>query len=213
MITRVGLIRHGQTQWNVDGRWQGHAHVPLNDEGRQQAHRLAEHLMEQHFQIAAVYSSDQLRAMETAQIVASTLNAPLFPDVRLREIDMGDWQGLTGEEIRAWDKERYEVISNDPYNVPRPNGESLNQVAERATRAMTEYVTKHPDAHILVFSHGGTIRTVLHRLGLIHDDWHGLGNTSVTTLTHADGTWQIQELNAQEHLNKGTPLPMDNPET
>ncbi len=208
MITRIGLIRHGQTQWNADGRWQGHAHVPLNDEGLRQAHLLAEHLAEIRLVIAHVYASDQRRASQTGQAIAAALNAPLRLDARLREIDMGDWQGLTGEEIRTWDKERYDVISADPFNLPRPNGESLNQVADRATAALTEYVAHYPEAHLLVVTHGGTIRTILHRLGLINHDWHGVGNTSITTLSyqHAEARWQLHELNAMDHLQKGTPL-------
>src|SRR6185369_7089516 len=100
MTTHITLIRHGQTPWNATGRWQGHAFVPLNDEGRRQATRLAKHLLPIADEITAIYSSDLVRASETAEIIAARLEKTVRVDVRLREIDMGEWQGLTGDEIR-----------------------------------------------------------------------------------------------------------------
>src|SRR5690348_989834 len=113
MPTRITLVRHGETAWNKDKRVQGHAHVPLNDEGRRQAMLLAEHLLPTAGDITAIYSSDLLRAMETSTYIANRIGKTVVPDVRLREIHMGEWQGLTPAEIRAWDSERYERIMKD----------------------------------------------------------------------------------------------------
>src|SRR5258707_7809407 len=110
MLTRVTLIRHGETAWNVNGRWQGQAAVPLNDEGRRQAMLLAEHLLPRAAEFAAIYSSDSLRCRETAELVASRLDKSVQLDARLREIDLGEWQGLTSDEVQAWDIERLQMV-------------------------------------------------------------------------------------------------------
>lgn len=85
MVTRIGLIRHGETFWNRMGRWQGHAAVPLNEEGMYQARLLADYLLQNSHQISAIYSSDLKRASDTAQVLADRLKKPLALDARLRE--------------------------------------------------------------------------------------------------------------------------------
>ena len=140
--TRILLARHGETEWNRLGRWQGHADPPLNETGRSQAAALAEQL--EGDGIAAVYSSDLRRASETARIVAGRLGLEVTEDRALREIDVGSWQGLTKAQIdgRPWDGERYEHHS------------------ERVTRALREIAARHPDGRVLVVSHGGSLRRV-----------------------------------------------------
>src|ERR1041385_4704458 len=114
MPTHISLIRHGETPWNSTGRWQGHAHIPLNDEGKRQTALLADHLMPTADEIVAIYASDSLRTMQTAEVLNAKLHKPFFPDARLREIDMGDWQGLTRDEIIEWDGDRWEEIMGNP---------------------------------------------------------------------------------------------------
>jgi broad specificity phosphatase PhoE len=96
--TRILLARHGETEWNRLGRWQGHADPPLNDLGRRQAEILAEQLAGD--TVSAVYSSDLRRARETARIVAERIGLPVTEDSALREIDVGSWSGLTRDEVR-----------------------------------------------------------------------------------------------------------------
>jgi broad specificity phosphatase PhoE len=211
--TFVSLIRHGQTSWNAAGRWQGHAHVPLNDEGRKQAAQLGEYLAAQNGKIApieAIYSSDSSRAYETAQIIANCLgHSEVIADARLREIDMGEWQGMTKEEIRTWDSERYEQVMRDGFHIPRPGGESSGQVQARALLALESIVTNHPDSHVLVVTHGGTIRNILDGLGVWEGKPADIGNTSLTRLKHSfdlvqeENTvalWEIDLFNMQNHL-------------
>src|SRR5260370_4131906 len=138
MPTLITLIRHGETSWNAQGKWQGHAHVPLNDEGRRQAARLAEYLAESNGDITAIYASDSVRAYETAQIIGARLGKSVVPDVRLREIDMGEWQGLTEDEVRTWDAERYAEVMSDPVNIARPGGASSLQVGLHAITTLAE---------------------------------------------------------------------------
>ena len=204
MATRITLIRHGETSWNASGRWQGHAPIPLTEEGRRQAPRLAQHLSQIAGEITAVYSSDLARAYETAEIIVKDLKLtiPLVADVRLRETDIGDWQGMTKEDIELWDYQRWQEVVHD-HTKPRPGGESPIQVAERATAAIHDYVEKHAGGHLLVVSHGGTIRNILHRLDLINIDVSSISNTSVTVLVHdhtRESHWILHALNQMLHL-------------
>jgi alpha-ribazole phosphatase len=206
MPTRVSLIRHGQTDWNVSGRWQGQAAVPLNELGRQQAALLGEHLRSAAHEISAIFSSDSSRAAETAELITAHIGKPIQLDPRLREIDLGEWQGMTNEEVEAWDIERVKYVRSDSFNIPRPGGESFSQVADRALTAIQEFVAQHPDGHILVVSHGGTIRAMLTRLGLKPTEDGHIENTSLTALVHAfdDGDkvlWKLDVFNLLDHLS------------
>ncbi len=209
MSTCVYLVRHGETAWNTSGRWQGHAPVPLNDQGRRQAKLLGESLAGNDARFGAIYSSDLLRSRETAEIIAGRLGLPVRLDARLREIDLGEWQGLTGDEIRAWDADRLAVVHNDPYTVPRPGGESLNQVALRALAVFEEITVRHPGETVVVVSHGGTIRTLLNRLKLFDGPISNIGNTSVTILGHGENGvgWRLESFNLMDHLGEAPSAP------
>src|SRR3712207_5098434 len=100
MTTSV-LIRHGETEWNRSGRWQGHADVPLSAEGRRQGRLLAAYLKQEGEPFAAVYASDLGRAVETAEIVARDLGVAVEPLVDLREMHIGAWSGMTTDESRT----------------------------------------------------------------------------------------------------------------
>ena len=139
-MTTILLARHGETQWNRDGRYQGHADPPLNDLGRTQAGVLAESLDGE--ALDAVYSSDLSRAHETAEIVASRLGLPVERDAGLREIAVGSWQGLTRAERDGleWD------------------GESYEEHRQRVLEALHRIAERHPEGRVLVVAHGGTVR-------------------------------------------------------
>lgn len=201
-ITRIGMIRHGETLWNRDGRWQGQAPVPLNDEGLQQAELLAAYLAEQHDDAVLIYASDLTRAMQTAKAIAAQLNIPVIPDRVWREIDVGEWQGLTVEEVRAWDPERLALVATDPQRQPRPGGESWEQVGERGLQALLELPKAHPNQRVLVVTHGGLIRSVLNRLIPQEDPRFIVDNTSITELAyeHESGEWRLDALNRLDHL-------------
>jgi broad specificity phosphatase PhoE len=141
-VTTILLARHGETDWNRQLRFQGHADEPLNETGRAQARELASRL--RHEPIAAVYSSDLRRASETAEIVAAIMELPIVLDRRLREIHVGSWQGRTRGELdgAAWDGETYDA-------------HRLRVVA--ALRSIARF---HPDDCVLVVAHGGTLRRV-----------------------------------------------------
>ena len=146
-MTTLLIARHGETDWNLEGRWQGWADPPLNETGRAQARELAGQLRATPFD--AVYSSDLQRAHETAEILAAPHGVPVTVDSGLREIDVGSWSGLTREEIRT----RYP-------NGERPDGETHDQHAARTRAAVTRIARDHPGERILVVGHGGTIRSI-----------------------------------------------------
>jgi broad specificity phosphatase PhoE len=146
-MTTILLARHGETDWNREGRWQGWADPPLNDTGRAQARALAEQLRGTPFD--AVYTSDLGRAHETAEIVAAPHGVPVVADPGLREIDVGSWSGLTRAEI----DERFP-------GADRPDGESREQHLDRVLHAVERIARGHPEGRILLVSHGGTIRAL-----------------------------------------------------
>ena len=142
-MTTLLLVRHGETDWNADGRLQGHTDRPLSDYGRRQARQLAEELDGE--EIEAIYSSDLTRARETAEIVGGRLGLPVELDPELREKDWGTWEGLTSVE-----RDRVEFV-----------GESTEAHQERILRALGRISERHPgDGRVLVVTHGGSMRRV-----------------------------------------------------
>ena len=141
-VTTILLARHGETDWNRELRFQGHADQRLNETGRRQAGELAARLAPE--PIVAIYASDLRRASETAEIVARELELPLQLDARLREIDVGSWQGRTRQELdgAAWD------------------GESYDRHRLRVVESLHDIARSHPGDRVLVVAHGGTLRRV-----------------------------------------------------
>jgi probable phosphoglycerate mutase len=200
-VTAITLIRHGETDWNVNGRWQGQAPVPLNDLGRQQAALTAEFLHREGIRYDLILASDLSRAFVTAQFISAKTNVPVQRDVRLREIDLGEWQGLTNAEVEAWDAERLAIVRADTVHAVRPGGESWAQVGARAYSCVADAALQHPGAQILAVSHGGAIRAILNHLGLLDVDMAHIDNCSRTILTTTDAkTWELSCYNLTDHL-------------
>jgi broad specificity phosphatase PhoE len=145
------LCRHGRTEWNDQGRYQGQADVPLNTVGRQQARILAQTLRSE--PIDAIYSSDLSRAAETAAEIARFHNLQVHRDQRLREINQGCWEGLTVAQIRARDAELHSLWESEPLAVRLPGGESVEEVRQRALAALREALEAHPLGLICVVTH------------------------------------------------------------
>jgi len=157
-MTHLYLIRHGQTDWNIEGRWQGHADVPLNDRGRAQAENIARSLA--NVGLVAIYSSDLVRAHETAKALARTTGLPIHLDARLREIHQGEWQGLLVSEIQQRYGEAFHARHANPLTVAPPGGETVLQVKERVIAALEDIITRHPAERVAVVSHGFALAVV-----------------------------------------------------
>jgi probable phosphoglycerate mutase len=153
-VTRILLTRHGETDWNNERRWQGHADRPLNDVGRRQARELAETLSRRGIDV--VYSSDLARAHETALIVAEQLELPVEVDAGLREVDVGDWAGRLLTEIEEGDPEAFQRWrqGQKAWN----GGESYEEMGERVVAAVLRLAARHPGETVLIVTHGGSIR-------------------------------------------------------
>src|SRR5919204_6105697 len=156
-MTKLLLTRHGETEWNATHRWQGFTGPPLNELGRKQAHDLAQRL--DGTRIDAVYSSDTIRARETAEIVAARLGLQVQQDPRLREVNFGEWEGLTRQEIN----DRYSGAFSewDKCKLAAPTGgETDLAMAERVLEALYEIAQRHEGQQVLVVTSGGPIRAV-----------------------------------------------------
>jgi broad specificity phosphatase PhoE len=155
-VTELLLVRHGETDWNRDQRWQGHADRLLNDTGREQARAIAEELARE--QIDAIYTSDLARARETAELIAERVGVPFVLEPQLREIDVGEWQGLTRAEI----EERFPegMLKWHEHGHGWENGETYDELAGRVLEAVDRIVSQHPDGRVVVVGHGGTIRAI-----------------------------------------------------
>jgi probable phosphoglycerate mutase len=141
-MTTLLLVRHGETDWNAEGKLQGHTDRPLNDYGRRQARALADRLAEE--SIEAIYASDLSRARETAEILGEKLGLPVAVDPDLREKNWGNWEGLTSEERLHIEFE----------------GETSAAHRERTLRSVQRIVESHPDGQVVVVTHGGSLRRI-----------------------------------------------------
>lgn len=155
--TTIVLIRHGQTDWNLSGRWQGHTDIALNDTGRSQASALARRLAS--WPIAAIYSSDLRRAHQTASVLAHELGLSLELDAAWRERYGGDFQGMTFEELDRRHPEALHAMRQR--GEAPPGGESNLDVARRVVEAFDEVVERHPGQMVAVVTHGGAMRALI----------------------------------------------------
>ncbi len=192
-MTRILLARHGETDWNSVGRWQGHADPPLNDAGRSQAAELAERLAGDG--IAAIYSSDLVRASQTAHHVAKRLGLAVVEDAGLREIDVGSWSGLTRAEVEQRFPEGYArwlegEIGHD--------GETREQLTDRVVAAVERVAADHPEGTVLVVTHGGAIRAL--RRYADGDPGDPIDNCGTSSLELVDGVLPSQD----RHRNVGS---------
>jgi alpha-ribazole phosphatase len=190
-MTCLILIRHGETDWNTEGRWQGQADVPLNETGWRQAQQIAHSL--QSAGIAAIYSSDLQRARQTAQVLADSTGLPLHLDKRLREIHQGDWQGLLFSEIQKRYAQAYQDRRRDPLNFASPGGEPVAAVRERVLAAAQEIIRRHPNATVAVVSHGFVLAVLIAHL-------RGLPFDLVWDLIPGNGQWVVVETQMQDLL-------------
>jgi probable phosphoglycerate mutase len=210
-MTVFYLIRHGETDWNSSGRWQGHADVPLNELGRAQARRLAERLRRDPTRLDAIYSSDLLRAWETAETIGGALGIVPQPLPALREIDVGAWSGLSHAEVLERDRELFERLESGE-DAPRGgSGERFADLYRRVVGTVDQLAAAYPTGRLALVTHGGPVRALL--LHGARDKRDALprrlhiGNTSVSILTGDRGTWDLGMINDMSHLEQVAQAP------
>jgi broad specificity phosphatase PhoE len=155
-VTTVYLARHGQSDWNAAGRWQGHADRPLTALGLRQAAELAEELAD--VPLDAVYSSDLRRARETAEAVAAPRGQTVVVLPELREVDVGSWSGLTRAEAKGRFPQAFRRWADGGQGWD--DGETYEHMAERVVEAVRDLAAGHAGGTLLVVSHGGPIRAL-----------------------------------------------------
>ena len=200
-MTKVILVRHGQTLWNLERKYQGHSDVALSDTGRKQAELAGFRLARE--KIHAVYSSDLSRAVETATCIAGHHGLTVTPLPALREILFGEWEGLNYDQINAQWPEAMGKLWTRPAEVTIPGGESFAQVQQRAYGAVREIVSKHSGENVVITAHGGTIGVILcAALGMdLNHVWSiRQDNTAVNKLEYYDDRVLVTLLNDCHHL-------------
>ncbi len=201
-MTRLILIRHGQTVWNKIGRYQGQADIELSELGLEQAAQLGKNFP--YTDVKAVYASSLKRAMDTGRAVADRFGLEVVGCDELREIYFGDWEGLTYDEIHAGWPEAHEGLFNRPDITVCPNGESFAQVQERAVAKLQELLKKHEGETFVIAAHGGVNRTILcYALGLpVQYMWNiRQDNTAVNVISFYEGGKRTVDLmNSTSHL-------------
>jgi probable phosphoglycerate mutase len=159
------VVRHGQTEWNIAGIRQGHLDSPLTDRGVAQAKALARRLSRESF--SALYSSDLGRAVGTARTIAAVTGHEVITDPRLRERNLGIFQGLTGEQLKEKFPEQYRLHRTLGAEYVIPGGESVQQQVARNVECLSAIATNHPGQTIVVVTHGGVLSGFFrHTLGI-----------------------------------------------
>ncbi len=158
-MPRLLLVRHGLTDWNSQGRIQGHTETQLSAVGLRQAEALARRLSVE--KIDAIYASNLNRAVVTARTIAQHHGLPVQIEPRLCEADYGAWEGRTMGELREQDPERAAAWLSEPTTVAPPGGETLEDVAERVASFLEELRARPDDEQIVLVGHGGSLRALL----------------------------------------------------
>jgi broad specificity phosphatase PhoE len=194
--SRIVLVRHGQTEYNREGRWQGSgSDVALNDAGRAEAGRVADALADRFDgDVAAVYTSDLERARETARILAARLGVEVVDDAALRELSHGRWEGLTHAEVEARWPAELAAYQADPVHVRRGGGDSYQDLEARVCPELERLADRHRGERIVAVSHGGPIRLALSRIlerPLTDRDGLGVVNGSWFEVSRSSGGWSL----------------------
>ena len=202
MTTTILLIRHGQTDWNLQGRMQGHEDIPLNETGRQQAQALANRLAD--WPIQAIYSSDLQRSSETAVTIGQPHGIQPVQLPEWRERDLGSLSGLTRQEAHT--KFANSVSLHNRTLVRPPNGEDHETLQKRGLAAFSDIAAKHPGDMVVVVSHGGLLHVlVAHLIGLPENEYGRFtmrGNTGLTIVEQHGDEPVVTCINDTSHLGK-----------
>jgi phosphoserine phosphatase len=197
------LVRHGESTWNREHRIQGQLDPPLSDEGRRQASTLCRRLAGH--PLAGFYSSDLTRAMETASLIGAASGLAPTPVADLREIYLGEWEGLTTEDLAKRYPEAWAGWTVEPSWDLVPGGEGAAAFEGRVEAVLDDIFKRHPEGDVLVVTHGGVIQIALHRI--VGRSSRGLfafriQNASISVLEKRNGRMVVGGVNDVGHLEK-----------
>ncbi|RKX74227.1 MAG: histidine phosphatase family protein [Spirochaetes bacterium] len=203
-MTRILLVRHGQTRWNVQERFRGRADIPLDDVGIAQAEKTAAWIA-CYWKPKAVYSSPLSRALKTAELIAGACNLDVHPHEDMIDINYGDWQGLSPEEV----KERWPDLSgywySEPHRIRIPKAETIQELKVRGVKAVKDICLAHEDATVVIVGHTVINRVII--LGILDIDlrhfWHIRQDTcAINEIQEDNGRFFLASLNDTCHLRE-----------
>ncbi len=201
-VTTVILVRHGETDYNRQGRYQGFLDIPLNENGLEQARMLAESLKDTHIDV--FIASPLQRAYITTKMVADMHGKPIaYTDARLKEINYGDWAGAYKADLAEDYPKQYKKWIEKPWKVTMSNGEGLKDIQRRYREALDDAVERYPGKVIFIGAHSvgnAALLCELFDVGLDHYNSIRQDNTCVNVLELRDGKWRVVLMNSVTHL-------------
>ena len=191
-MTEIILIRHGETEWNLSGRWQGHADSALSPRGIVQAEALAKRMGNE--VVDFVYTSDLERAQHTARLAGSIAKWRFSLMPQLRERDLGVLEGLTTDEMLDQQPEVYRSFLEDGPDYQPPGGESFSEFSDRCFTAIEQLADMHPGKKIVAFTHGGVLGVIFRKvlnIGLLAGRNFLLLNCSINRIRKINDSWNL----------------------
>ena len=201
MANTFYIVRHGQTNWNILGKTQGHGNSDLTAKGIEQATELAESIV--NYPIDYIYSSDLGRAVQTAQILGDKLNIKVEETEALREMGFGEWEGLLIDEIQTNYANVYTTWRNEPHLAQIPGGETLHLIKDRVDSFIQSLNEKYDDKHILLVTHSVTVRVML--LAFLNSGMENIyrikqDNTALNIVEYRDYGPVVIKMNDTSHI-------------
>jgi Fructose-2,6-bisphosphatase len=201
-MTQILLVRHGQTDWNLEERFRGRFDVPLNEAGRHQAQATGQWIASR-WNVSAIYASPLSRAVQTAEAIARWFSLPVTAYPGLIDLDFGDWQGKTPDEVRATWPQIYRAWLENPQSVRIPGGETIDELRSRALKAVQELVARHSKETIVLVAHTDVNRAlILEILGLPTNQIWRLrqDNCAINVIQAAGNQFVLVSMNETGHL-------------
>jgi len=205
-MTRIYLVRHGQTAWNKEEIFRGRTDVPLNETGLREAQLAGEYFRE--MEIHAIYSSPLLRALETAQKIAEVQRLEVRSLQGIIDMCFGEWEGQSLKDVQEKDGQRFQQWKNEPHLVKIPGGETLDDVRDRAMAVLEKTIKSHSGKTLLFVSHRVVNKVILCSiLGLDNSHFWQIGQdtTAINLIQHRDGKYVLSLLNEACHLKRLQP--------
>ena len=207
MTNTIYIVRHGQTEWNLLGKTQGHGNSDLTPKGIEQAELLADSMTK--YPIDYIYSSDLGRAYQTAEIIVNKLNIEVEKTEALREMNFGTWEGRIIKDIIEEDPELYKMWRNEPHLAKIPQGETLSQIKERTDAFIKEINEKYDGKHIVLVTHSLCARIML--LSFLDSDVKNIyrinqANTALNIIELRDYGPVVMKMNDTTHIINDTKL-------
>ena len=207
MTNTIYIVRHGQTEWNLLGKTQGHGNSDLTPKGIEQAELLADSMTK--YPIDYIYSSDLGRAYQTAEIIGNKLSIEVEKTEALREMNFGTWEGRITKDIIEEDPELYKMWRNEPHLAKIPQGETLSQIKERTDAFIKEINEKYDGKHIVLVTHSLCARIML--LSFLDSDVKNIyrinqANTALNIIELRDYGPVVMKMNDTTHIINDTKL-------